>query len=118
MTQQPSALLRWSPRILGILVCVFLSAFSFDAFNSQTSLAQSLPDFASHLTPVFLLLCIVAISWRWPWVGGAVFTVLAAAYAYFARDHMSWVLVIAGPLFAVGVLFLLSWRHGAMRGVQ
>jgi hypothetical protein len=113
-----SALLRWSPRILGILVCAFLSAFSFDAFSGYQSLAQSLPDFARHVAPVLGLLGVVALSWRWAWVGGIVFTVLAAAYAYFARDHVWWVLVIAGPLFAVGALFLLSWRNGALRGTR
>ena len=115
---QSSALLRWSPRILGILVCAFLSAFSFDAFSGHQSLAQSLPEFARHVAPVLLPLGVVALSWRWAWVGGVVFTVLAAAYAYFARDHASWVLVIAGPLFVVGVLFLLSWRNGSLRGAR
>jgi hypothetical protein len=40
-----------------------------------------------------------------------VFTVAGLAYIGLARERLDWVLVIAGPLLAVGTLFLLSWRH-------
>jgi hypothetical protein len=40
-----------------------------------------------------------------------VFTGVAAGYAYLARDHVTWIAVISGPLLAVGVLFWYSWLH-------
>jgi len=104
-------LLRWSPRILGILVCLFLGVFSLDAFGGGTTLAQALPAFASHVAPILILLVVVGLSWRWEWLGGLVFTGLAVWYAYFARDHLSWIPVIAGPLLVVGILFSWSWLH-------
>jgi hypothetical protein len=58
------------------------------------------------------LLGIVLLSWRWPWVGGAVFTGLALAYAYGARRHLGWIPIVSGPLLVVGILFLWSWAHG------
>jgi hypothetical protein len=64
-----------------------------------------------HVAPMLALLAVVALSWRWEWLGGIVFVGLALAYAYFARAHPSWVLAIAAPLFIVGVLFFWSWRH-------
>jgi len=49
-------------------------------------------------------------------VGGLVFTGLAAAYAFFARNHIDWILGIAGPLLIVGILFSWSWlRHRELR---
>ena len=111
MTRPSGGLLRWSPRILGILVCLFLSLFAFDAFGDGKTFAQALPDFARHVAPMLALLAVVGVSWRWEWVGGIVFTGLGAGYAYVARDHVSWIAVIAGPLLVVGVLFLWSWRH-------
>jgi CHASE2 domain-containing sensor protein len=113
MTSPSSKLLLWSPRILGILVCLFLSVFALDAFEEGKSLAQALPDFAVHVAPMLVLLGIVGVSWRYEWVGGIVFTGLATAYAYFARGHLSWIAAIAAPLLAVGLLFLWSWRHHA-----
>jgi fatty-acid desaturase len=106
-----SKMLLWSPRVLGILVCFFLSLFSLDAFGSGKSFLQALPDFAIHVAPVLLLLIVVAVSWRREWVGGLVFTGLAAVYAYDARSHTSWVFAISGPLLIVGILFFWSWIH-------
>jgi hypothetical protein len=111
MTMRFNRLLLWSPRILGILVCLFLGLFSLDAFDGGRTLKEALPDFAIHLAPVFVLLAVVGLSWRREWVGGIVFTGLAAAYAYFARDHLAWIPIIAGPLLIVGVLFSWSWLH-------
>lgn len=111
MNKRSRKLLLWSPRILGILVCLFLSLFALDAFGGGKTFIQALPDFVIHLAPMLILLAVVGVSWRWEWVGGLVFTGLAAGYAFFARDHVSWVLIIAGPLVLVGILFLWSWRH-------
>lgn len=98
-------LLLWSPRILGILVCLFLSLFSLDAFGEGKTFIEALPDFALHVAPMLMLLLVVGVSWRWEWVGGLVFTALAAAYAVFARSHVDWILAISGPLLLVGLLF-------------
>lgn len=111
MSKMSGRLLLWSPRILGILVCLFLSLFAFDALGGGKTFTQALIDFAIHVAPMLLLLAVVAVSWRWQWVGAVVFTGLAVSYAYFARNHVSWIAVIAGPLLAVGVLFFWSWRH-------
>jgi hypothetical protein len=108
MNERSRSLQVWLPRILAILVCLFLSLFALDAVGAS--------ELAVHLAPTLVLLAIVAISWRWEWVGGLVFTALAFVYAYVARDHASWVAVISGPLLIVGVSYLWSWRyHGRLR---
>jgi hypothetical protein len=112
--QRSRGLLLWSPRILSILVCLFLSLFALDAFGGGKTTSEALRDFAVHLAPMLALLAIVAVSWRWEWVGGLVFLGVAALYGYAARNHVSWVLVISLPMFLVGVLYLWSWclrRH-------
>jgi len=109
-------LLLWSPRVLAILLCLFLSLFALDAFGNGKTVSEALPDFAAHLAPMLMLLAVAGVSWRWEWVGGVVFTGLAVGYAYVARNHVSWVLCISVPLLVVGVLFLWSWhRHGDIR---
>jgi len=111
MNMRLGKLLLWSPRILGVLVCLFLSLFALDAFGGGKTFIQALPDFGIHVAPMLVLLAVVGVSWRWEWVGGLVFTGLAAAYAYFARNHVDWILGIAGPLLIVGILFSWSWLH-------
>ncbi|MBM4188776.1 MAG: hypothetical protein FJ206_15845 [Gemmatimonadetes bacterium] len=116
MTSRWGSLLLWSPRVLGILVCLFLSVFALDAFEGGKTFLQGLGDFLLHLSPMLILLGVVALSWRWQWIGGVVFTVLGLAYALYAglpRHHPEWILPIAGPLLLVGVLFLVSWIRRA-----
>lgn len=116
VTRQSGLLLLWSPRILGILVCLFLSLFALDALQGGKSVAEAIPGFAIHIAPMLLLLVVVALSWRWEWIGGIVFVGLAVAYAWMARSHVSWIATISGPLFVVGALFLWSWvRHRELR---
>lgn len=105
MTSSPRKLLLWSPRILGILVAVFLGVFALDAFD------EGIPAFLLHLAPALLLLLLVALAWRWEWLGGAAFIALAVLYGVPAWARGDWLLVITGPLLVVGFLFLWSWRH-------
>lgn len=101
----------WSPRILGIMVALFLSLFALDVFNEGKGFTEALPAFLIHVAPALLLLLVVAVSWRWEWVGAVVFVLVAALYSVIARQRLDWILVISGPLLVVGALFLLSWRH-------
>lgn len=105
MTSPVRKLLLWSPRILGILVALFLSVFALDAIG------QGFPALLLHAAPALLLLVVVAVSWRWEWVGGSVFIVLAVLEGVLAWARGAWILVMCVPLLAVGVLFLWSWRH-------
>ena len=113
MTITSERLLLWIPRVLGILVCLFLSLFALDAFSDARPLGQALPDFVIHLAPAMVLLAVVAASWRWEWVGGIAFLGLGVAYATVVTSRLDWILVISGPLLIVGALFLWSWRHHA-----
>ena len=105
-------LLLWSPRILGIAVSLFLSLFALDAFERGKPVAWVLTDFAIHLVPAAVVLAIVALSWRRPWIGGVAFVLLGAKRmgrpSGFASTGF---LPISGPLLTAGALFLLSWRR-------
>ena len=46
-----SELLLWSPRILGILVCVFLSVFALDAFEGGKTGVLFLVSWVHHRRP-------------------------------------------------------------------
>jgi glucose-6-phosphate-specific signal transduction histidine kinase len=96
---------------------LFLSLFALDAFDGRP-LAEALPDYLMHLVPAGVVLAAVALGWRYEWIGGVAFAAMAAGYAYWARDHVSWIAVISGPLLVVSVLFLASWlNHRRSLGV-
>ena len=110
MTTTADRLLLWSPRILGVLVSVFLAMFALDAFDEGASFAGSLPAFFIHLIPALMVLGLVIASFRRPLIGGVAFIALAFVYAAtMSKGRLDWMLVISGPLLAVGALFLWSW---------
>ena len=105
-------LLVWSPRILGILVSLFIGIFALDAFSQGAPFFEALPDFFVHLIPSVVLLAVVGASWRSEWIGGLVFMGLAILYALtMPRDRLDWMLLISGPLMVVGALFQWSWHR-------
>jgi hypothetical protein len=93
-------LLFWSPRVL----CIAFALLGL----VKTILALSM-----HLIPTAFIVVVLAFSWRWEWVGGLLYIAAGMVYLTEARHHPSWVVVISGPLFLVGALFLLNWLKRA-----
>jgi hypothetical protein len=91
---------RWTPRVLAILMGIFLALFAADATAGI--------DLVMHLAPVAIVVVVIAIAWRHEWIGAIAFTALALGYAVIARDHLSWVTVISGPLLAIAALYLVA----------
>lgn len=106
-----STWLIWTPRVLGLAVAAFLGLFALDAFRPGQPLSEGILGFAIHLLPALLVIGTVALAWRWPWLGGALFVLLAVAYAVSVPGRPDWILVIGGPLLLIGLLFLLSWKR-------
>jgi hypothetical protein len=92
---------------------VFISTFALDVFGGGHGFWKTILALLMHLIPTGIILVMLAISWRREWVGGIVFTALGVLYLVWSwgRFPLSVYLVIAGPLFLVGVLFLFNWFY-------
>lgn len=109
MTTTSNRLLLWSPRILGVLVSLFIGMFALDAFSPGQPWSRALPDFIAHLVPALVLFAVVIASFRRQWLGAVVFIGLAVFYAAaMSKGRIDWMLSISGPLLVVGGLFLWS----------
>jgi hypothetical protein len=115
MKRPVKRLLFWAPRILCILFAVFVSLFALDVFGEGYGFWGTMLALLMHLIPTGVILIVLAISWRWEWVGGVLFIALGVLYLVMAwgRLHWSAYLLISGPLFLVGVLFLINWLYRA-----
>ena len=105
-------MLFWTPRILCLLFAVFISLFAADVFSEGYGIRKTVLALLVHLIPTWVILIVLAVSWRREWVGGILFTALGALYLiqFWGRFHWSAYLCISGPLFIIGVLFFLNWR--------
>jgi uncharacterized membrane protein YgdD (TMEM256/DUF423 family) len=114
MTKPVKRLLFWTPRILCILFAVFVSLFSFDVFGEGYSFWKTILALLMHLIPTGIILVVLAVSWRWEWVGAIIFSALGVLYIVMFWGRFKWhvyLLPISGPLFLVGFLFLINWLY-------
>jgi hypothetical protein len=110
-------LLHWSPRVIGLLFAAFLSVFALDVFDEGHGFWKTRLALAIHLVPTAVVLGALALAWRWGWAGGLAFLGLGAWYVATAWGRFPWsaYVVIAGPLFLLGLLFVLDWRCARRR---
>lgn len=101
-------IIYWLPRILGIMLFLFVGMFALDAFDPKLSLLQQLLGFLIHLIPAFLVLAVVIVAWKWEYIGGSFLILLALFYALNALNHPGWILAISVPVAFVGGLFILG----------
>lgn len=110
----------WIPRVLGLALAGSLSLFATDRIATGRGIAVTIVDVAMGLIPALIVLGVVAVGWKRQGVAAVAFLGLAGLYAVAALRHLSWILVISGPLIIVGLLFFASWRVMADRksGIQ
>ena len=111
MTRVSSRFLYWTPRILCIAFAMFISIFALDVFAEGLPFWRTVLALAMHLIPTFLLIALLALAWKWEWIGAVGFAVLAVLYVVMSwgRFPISVYFVIAGPAFLLAVLFLVNW---------
>jgi hypothetical protein len=110
MNQSFAKIIYWSPRGLGILVVLFVSIFALDVFGEGYSFLETIAALAMHLIPSFVILLVLGIAWRRAWIGGFLFVALGVLYItlFWEPSNLPAYLLISGPLFLVGILFLLD----------
>jgi hypothetical protein len=109
----------WTPRLISIAFICLLAMFSLDVFESGKSASQVLIGFLIHNIPVFVLLIILGISWKYEIVGGIAFILAGLLYLVmilkniittgFQWYYFSWIGLISGIAFLIGILFLIGW---------
>jgi len=107
--------LYWAPRILSIAMLCFMAIFSLDIFGNNYTFWQTVVGLFMHNIPVFVLLAVLLVSWKHEIVGGIMFNLAGVLYIISAlnrvpwRIALIWSMIIAGPLFLIGILFIANW---------
>ena len=116
--------LFWTPRALSIAFIAFLSLFALDVFDEHLGFWQTALALTVHLIPMFALIAVLVLAWRWEWIGAALFAAAGLLYVtwlvFMSRPvppamRLIWILFIAGPAFVIAGLFLANWlRRGEL----
>jgi len=114
-----SKFVYWAPRVLSIIFIFFLALMSLDVFSPGLSFWQIAGGLLIHNIPVFVLLIVLWISWKYEWVGGVAFILAGMLYIAMLLTNalrnrfewymLSWAVQIAGIAFFIGILFLINW---------
>lgn len=109
----------WTPRILSIILILFLSLMSLDVFSPELNFWQTLGALLIHNIPAFILLIILLVSWRREIVGGVGFILGGILYTTivliniastgFEWYYLAWIIQISGIAFFIGIMFLANW---------
>ena len=110
VTNAGSDVVNWAPRIAGLGLAGFLALFALDALSNPQGILETTIAVIMGLAPALGVLAVVIIGWKHPGIAAVLFAVFAVMYSASAREHPGWILLIAGPLVLVSILFLLSWR--------
>src|SRR5690242_7034637 len=73
-------ILFWLPRGLGLLFAGFLGLFALDVFGAGYGFWETAVALLMHLIPTIVLLIVLGLSWRWPWIGAIGFMGFAIWY--------------------------------------
>jgi len=112
-------IILWLPRLLCIGAILFVSMFALDAFEPGMPFGQQILNFTMHLIPSFVLLLLLWIAWKKPYLGGILFAVAGIVMSPFVytlnynRTHSIWIsssiiLMITVPFIVIGLLFIMS----------
>ncbi len=80
MSTLSGRLLFWSPRALSIAFAAFLSLFALDVFSEHRGFRDTALALTMHLVPVFVVLAILLLAWRWEWVGALFYAFAGLLY--------------------------------------
>lgn len=109
-------LARWlfrGPRITAILIILFVGLFSLDVFEMEGSLWMKLGAFVIHSLPSIAMAGLLALAWRWEWVGFAAFLLAGLfflrAMLFDPLQGIGMFAIFTGPMIAVALLFGANW---------
>jgi len=111
MTKLSKKVLYWMPRILGIAFATFVILFALDVFGEGLSFSDTAVALLWHLVPAAVVVIALVIGWKRELTGAILFIGLALFYLYWGWGQFPKItyLMMSGPPFLIGVLFLTGW---------
>ena len=110
-TNKGNRYLTWVLRILLILMILFWALFSLDVFEYHQGFWNILVAFLMHNIPVFVMIFILIIAWKWEHIGGILLMLCILGFTTFliARGRFMYgTLIMVGIPFLIGAMFVVN----------
>ncbi len=111
-THKGNRYLTWVLRILLILMILCSALFSLDVFEYHQGFWNILVAFLMHNIPVFVMIFILIIAWKWEHIGGILLMLCILGFTTFliARSgrFMYGTLIMVGIPFLIGAMFVVN----------
>jgi len=98
----------WIPRLLTLIIILFLSIFALDVFDGKDSLIKIIEALFIHMIPSIILLFLLILSWRYQKLSGILFILLCFIFTVFFHTYTNIInfSIISLPILIVGVMFI------------
>ncbi len=99
----------WIPRGVLFFFIAFLFLFAFDAFSTPQDFGEQLMDFIIHSLPSWILIIVLAVTWKKPFLSGISLLVLATIGMLFFSTYqrLSGFMVVTLPPMLIGLSFII-----------
>ena len=106
-------LVHWAPRILALLLLVFIGLFALDLFDSGFGAWQTLLSLLIHLIPSLAIAFVLTLAWRNSLLGAIGFFLLAVIFTLWilSPSDGAGYAVLSGPIVLYSLLFLADWLN-------
>ena len=105
-TNKGNRYVKWVLRILLILMILFWALFSLDVFEYEKGFWNILVAFLMHNVPVFVMIIILIIAWKWEHIGGMLLMLCIIGFTTFLIVRSG--RFVSGTLIMVGIPFLIG----------
>jgi hypothetical protein len=103
-------ILKWTPRVLVIILIAFFLLMSFDVFTEDYKWYEMALGFFMHNIPTLLIAASLWVAWTKPRIGGYIYLILCVTTVFFfnTAEHIESFMASSLPLFIIGMLFVLN----------
>jgi hypothetical protein len=104
-----NSLWLWIPRGIMFFYIIFLLLFALDAFSTPQPLWDQFLDFIIHGLPSWILIIVLAITWKKPFLAGISVIILSSLGMIFfsTYQHLSGFFVVTLPPMLIGLSFII-----------
>jgi hypothetical protein len=104
-------LFRYSALVLGLVLSAFFLLMSMDSFPRSFE-SRELLGFIIHIIPGLILILATLISFKRPWAGVIIFTILTVLITFYFSTYrnIQLFIIISLPLIIITILLYTSTR--------